>query len=215
MKLLFYYTWFAALILTTTCKKKRNSIPFELYYKMDIDRGANKKLNPRTTATIPFNHNQIFDPFLSSKDHRNSKKANFSKGSFHKLQVHVLDSIHTKMNIQVRKEKKEKYIQAFPVIIENTASLKSMNLPLHRGCALIIQQMKTKNNKWIDIENRTKEKLGDFYYKIKPKQYIYTKTPIYSGKDSVEIRIKLVLGDTAIYSNTYKSTVPNWIKRKE
>ena len=182
MKLLFYYTWFAALILTTTCKKKRNSIPFELYYKMDIDRGANKKLNPRTTATIPFNHNQIFDPFLSSKNHRNSKKANFSKGSFHKLQVHVLDSIHTKMNIQVRKEKKEKYIQAFPVIIENTASLKSMNLPLHRGCALIIQQMKTKKTSGLTLKTEQKKSLGIFITKSNPSNTFTPKPPFIQGK---------------------------------
>lgn len=215
MKILRYLPYSIAVLLLVMCKNEKSSIPFELYHKMDIDREEENKLNPRTTVSIPFSYNQIFDPFLSLKENRNSQKADFLKGNSHKLKIHVLDSITTKMNVTQRKGRKERFVKAFPVIIENIASLKTMSLPVHRGCAVLIQQMKTKKNTWIDIEKRTKEKLGDFYYQIKPKQYIFTKIPIYEGNDSVELRVKLELEETEIYSNSYFSTVPNWIKKKQ
>lgn len=203
------------IVFATNCKNKKKKVPFELYFKMDIHQGVEKQLNPKTTVTIPFSYNQIYDPFLSTKKKKNNQKSGFKKGSTAELKIHVLDTVESEMNIQIRKKKQPNFVKAYPVIIENKAKLSSMYLPLHRGCAVIIQQIKTTKNKWIDIENQTKEKLGDFYYQIKPKQYIYTKTPIYSGNDSVELRIKLVVGDSNYFSNSYKSTVPKWIKRKE
>jgi len=197
------------------CKKEKVKIPYELYYKMDIDKESKNQISPRSTLVIPFAYNQIYDPFLSAKKNRNSQKSGWKKGKHAQLRVIVLDSVQSKMNVQKRKQNQSNYIMAYPVIIENTAKLNSMQLPLHRGCALIVQQLKTKEKGWIDIENVTKEELGDFYYQIKPKQYIYTKTPIYKGTDSAELRIRLLAGDSNYYSNSYKSSVPNWIKRKE
>ncbi len=196
------------------CAKKKEKTPYELYYKMDIDRKINYQIKPRTTVTIPFAYNQIYDPFLSSKKNKNNQKAGWRKSKKSTVKIVVLDSIHTKMNSQLRKQKEAKYAKAYPVIIENTARQGSVNLPLHRGCALIIQQIKTKDKGWVDIEVKTKEKLGDFYYQIKPKQYIYTKTPIYAGTDSAYLRIRLPIGDSNYFSNSYKSSIPSWIKKK-
>lgn len=214
MKNLIYFLTISACILLLNCTEKKEKIPFELYYKMDIWQKTDKQLNPRTTLTIPFSHNQIYDPFVSVKKKANNQKSSFEKRESGGLAVYVLDTIQSRMNAQTRKQKRPDYIKAYPVIIENTKQRNSSYLELHRGCALIIQQIKTDKNQWIDIEKKTKEKLGDFYYKIKPKQYIYTKTPIYRGADTVELRIKLISGDSIYYSNPYKGSVPKWIKRK-
>lgn len=125
-----------------------------------------------------------------------------------------MDTIKTNINVTTRKSRREKFAQGLPVIIENNSQKKTMSIPLHKGCAKLIQEAKNKHNEWVKIENFTKEKIGDFYYKISPMEYIYTKIPVYEGSDTTSFRVALMFEDTTLYSNTFTSTLQKWMLRK-
>ena len=180
---------------------------------MDKVKVVDRKFRPRKKVTIPFSYNQIYDPFIRKSKGINSK-AQYEKGLWTNLKIKVLDSITTNINVTSRKGRRKKIVKGFPVIIENTSTTRTMSIPLHRGCAKIIQEALDKKNEWVEIEHFTKEKIGDFYYEIPPYQYIYTKIPIYEGRDTTTFRLGLLLDDSTFYSNTYVSTIQQWMLRK-
>lgn len=206
-KILFSLT---LLILSFGCKNPTIKKPYSLFFEMDKGVLVEKKVNFRKKATIPFHSNQIYDPFFSNNK-KGRSKSTFEKGIQDSLHIVVIDTVISRINIEKRKNRNEELRQAFGVIIENKDKKKYNYLPLHRGCAVLIQQAQQKNGNWVDLETKHIEKIGDYYYKIKAKQYVYTKIPIYKGSDSATMRVKLELEDTIIYSNLYKSTVPNWV----
>ena len=72
----------------------------------------------------------------------------------------------------------------------------------------MVQEALNKEMKWVEIEYLTKEKMGYYSYKVFPREYMYTKIPIYQGDIKTKLRVKLQLNDsTTIYSNTYKGYV--------
>ncbi|MDB4088943.1 hypothetical protein N9544_04885 [Flavobacteriales bacterium] len=194
------------------CKGEEKKIAFEEYYKLDIGIKTDKLYSPKKKATIPFHYNQIYDPFRHN-DSINIKKSVFEKGKYNKLRVIVLDTVQTTINVTKRKKRIE-IVSGIPVIIRNKAIKNTNHLLTHRGGAIIIQEAKNKKGKWVEIENLTKEKIGNFYYKIKPKEYIYTKVPLYKGTFETTFRIKLKLDNKKyIYSNEYKGMIQNWMIR--
>ena len=198
------------LTLLVCCNKEKKGIDYSLYEKMDQAPQAEKKFHPKKKAKVPFSYNQIFDPFIKRKKGRN-ENLTYEKGLWTNIKITVIDSLKTNINVGLRKSKKARWVQGFPVIIENTSKSRTMSLPVYRGCAKIVQEAKNKNQEWIEIERFTKEKLGNFFYKIAPQQYIYTKIPIYEGKDSTTFRVRLILEDTIFYSNSYKSSIQRWM----
>ncbi len=205
--------WFILILVLVTSCKDGDVTDYTLFSKMDKVEMTEKKLRPRKKVTIPFSFNQIYDPFLKTKKGVNNK-AVYEKGDWKQIRITVLDSIVSSMVVTGRSSTREKLVQAFPVIIENTAKKKTMAIPLHRGCAKIIQEAQNNEGEWIKIENLTKEKIGEFFYQIHPKQYVYTKAPIYFGHDSATFRISMALDDTTFYSNNYRSTIQKWMLRK-
>lgn len=177
---------------------------------MDAGVNSNHLFSPRKKSTIPFAYNQIYDPFIknfTSKIHKSS----FESGTKSSLELIILDTVRSAINVALRK-KKEKWVQAIPVIIYNNSSIDTNFLYLQRGSAILIQEIKNMDNEWIEIENITKEKIGKFYYKIAPKQYVYTKIPIYKGNLLCEMRIKLITSDsTNIISNEFKGKIKKWM----
>ena len=179
---------------------------------MDKIEIVKNKFKPRKKAIVPFTYNKIYDPFIKKRNGRNIKST-YKKGLWANLKVTVIDSVTTNINITSRVGKKKKFAQGFTVIIENTSLKKTMSLPLYRGCAKIKQEALDKNNDWIGIEKLSKEEIGDFYYEIPPYNFIYTKVPIYRGSHTTSFRVCLMLNDTSIYSNVYKSTIQKWMLR--
>lgn len=208
-----FFLILGGLVLILGCTKEKKGVDYSLYNKMDRVKLVDKVLRPRKKSVIPFHYNQIYDPFIKKNKGINTK-ANYKKGLWTELNIIVLDTIKTNINVASRKSSRPNKVQGFPVIIENESDKRTMSVPLHRGCAKIIQEAKNKEGDWVEIEDYTQEKLGNFYYQIPPKQFIYTKIPIYYGKDTTEFRVGLVLEDTTFYSNTYKSTVQKWMLRK-
>jgi hypothetical protein len=200
------------LIIFFSCEQEEKKIDYTLYSRMDKVEVTENKLRLRKKAAIPFTFNQIYDPFIKIKKGRN-KKSVFEKGAWKHLKVSVLDSALTNINVTNRKGKIEKFTQGFPVIIENISKKETMFLPLHRGCAKIIQEAFNNKNEWVEVESYTKEKVGDFYYQISPFQYVFTKVPVYYGDDSTIFRVALIMDDTTIYSNEYRSTIQQWMLR--
>ena len=210
MKKLILY--FFCLFFLSQCKVEENKIAFEEYYKLDIGIKTDELYSPRKRATIPFHHNQIYDPFKHN-DSSNVVKSVFKKGKYNKLKIIVLDTTKTSINITTRK-KRLKIVSGIPVIIKNKAIKNTNHLLLHKGSAILIQEAKNKNGEWKEIENLTKEKIGNFYYKINPKEYIYTKVPRYKGTFETTFRIKLKLdNEKYIYSNEYKGIIQGWMIR--
>ncbi|MGB1039947.1 MAG: hypothetical protein ACPGVD_03665 [Flavobacteriales bacterium] len=208
---LFSIISFSLLLLAINCKEEKQT-NFDRYRLMDKSPSAEKLFNPSKKTTIPFIYNKIYDPFLDSMSHQ---KASYQSGNVQYLKIHVIDSTTSSLNVGGRK-RKEKIVKGFSVIIENTSGKDTMYLPLHRGGAVLIQEVKTKDkkNQWKPIENPSQEKIGQFYYKIYPKEYIYTKIPIYKGKSISTFRVKLELNDsTTIYSKEYESSLKNrWLR---
>ncbi len=200
------------IVLLFSCKGEEIQ-DYSLYSKMDKVEETEKKLRPKKKVTIPFGFNQIYDPFLKTKKGVN-KKAVYEKGECRGIKITVLDSITSSIVVTGRLSTRKKLAQAFPVIIENISKKKTISIPLHRGCAKIIQEAQNDKNEWIAIENLTKEKIGEFFYQIYPNQYVYTKAPIYYGTDSATFRISMALDDTTFYSNTYRSSIQKWMLRK-
>ena len=179
---------------------------------MNKKESVEKLFNPSKKASIPFTYNQIYDPYLTKKS---IQKSTYQTGRVDQLNLHIIDSAFSSMNVGGRK-RKESIVKAFSVIIENTSESDTMFLPLHRGGVILIQEVKTKDkkNQWKLIENPSQEKIGQFYYKIYPKEYVYTKIPIYKGKSISTFRAKLELNDsTTIYSKEYESTLNSrWLR---
>ena len=205
--------WFILLLVFVFSCKEEQIQDYSLYYKMDKVVFTEYKLRPRKKVIIPFSFNQIYDPFIKTKKGFNNK-ATYEKGKWRGIKITVLDTIITSMTVTGRVSKRKKIAQAFPVIIENITKKTNVTVPLHRGCANIIQEAQNNKGEWVAIENFTNEKIGGFYYKIYPKQYVYTKTPIYYGTDTTSFRISMALDDTTYYSNTYESTIQKWMLRK-
>lgn len=204
--------YIVCLFFLIQCKDEENANPYEEFYKMDIGTETGKLFSPRRKATIPFQYNQIYDPFKTN-DSIQLIKSVFEKGKYNKLKIIVLDTTTTSINVSTRKSRK-KIVAGIPVIIRNKAIKNTNHLLLHRGGAIMIQEVKNKKGEWKVIENMTKEKIGNFYYKINPKEYIYTKVPRYKGTFETTFRIKLKLDDdTYIYSNEYKGMIQNWMIR--
>ena len=210
MKKLILY--FFCLFFLFQCKGEENKVAFEEYYKLDLRIKIDKLYAPRKKATIPFHHNQIYDPFKDN-DSSNFMKSVFKKGKYNKLRIFVLDTTKTSINVTKRKKRSE-IVRGIPVIIKNKAIKNTNHLLLHRGSAILIQEAKNKKGEWKEVENLTKEKIGNFYYKINPKEYIYTKVPRYKGTFETTFRIKLKLDDEKyIYSNEYKGIIQGWMIR--
>jgi len=194
------------------CKEEESTIAFEEYYKLDIGIKTDKLFSPRKKAKVPFHYNQIYDPFITN-DSIQTVKSVFEKGKYNKLRIVALDTTNTSVNVSIRK-KRSKIVSGIPVIIINKAIKNTNYLLLHRGCAILIQEAKNKKGEWKEVERLTKEKIGNFYYKIEPKEYIYTKVPRYKGTFETTFRIKLKLDDEKyIYSNEYKGMIQNWMIR--
>ncbi|MEN8927828.1 MAG: hypothetical protein ABF258_02080 [Flavobacteriales bacterium] len=208
-KLILYLLSF---ILLAHCKEEEAKIGFSEFYKMDLAPETNKLFSPRKKATVPFHYNQIYDPFKTN-DSIQVVKAVYNKGKHNKLKIIVLDTNKTTVNVTNRK-KREKIVLGIPVIIKNKAIKNTNYLLLHRGGAMLTQEAKNKKGEWVEIEKLTKEKIGNFYYKIKPKEYIYTKVPRYRGTFETTFRVKLKIDDNQfIYSNEYKGMIQNWMIR--
>lgn len=203
---------FLIVIALFACKKEEKRTDYSLYAKMDKVEFTENKLRPRKKMMVPFTFNQVYDPFKQTKKGVN-KKAGYEKQGGDFLKMSVLDTIITSMNATGRNSLKEKRTQAFPVIIENTHKKETTSIPLHRGCARIVQEAMNDKNEWIEIEIMTKEKIGDFYYEISPYHYLYTKIPIYEGNETTTFRLKMELEDTTIFSNSYISTIQKWMIR--
>ena len=205
----FYPILFICFIFFANCKEETEQ-NYDRYFLMDKSQPTETLFNPSKKATIPFTYNQIYDPFLTPESIR---KSVYEPGKTGSLILHVIDSITSSINVGGRK-RKEKIVKGFPVIIENTSEIDTMHLPLHRGAVILIQEVKNDENIWKPVEHESKEKLGQFYYKISPKEYIYTKIPIYKGKSKVPFRVKIQLNDsTVIYSKEYGSTINNrWLR---
>ena len=197
--------------LNFSCKKENKKTPYAEYFKLDITESTEKLFAPKKKATIPFAYNKIYDPFLNEDS--TITKSVYEKGKHNKIKITVLDTVVTSINVASRK-KNEKYTQGLPVIIENTAKLRSKHLLLHRGGALIIQEVLNTKGKWIPIEHKTKEKIGNYYYLLLPKKYIYTKVPKYKGTEKTKFRVKLFLDEeTVVYSNEYEGNIQKWMLR--
>jgi hypothetical protein len=210
MKKLILY--FFCLFFLFQCKGEENKNAFEEYYKLDVGMMTDKLYSPKRKATIPFHYNQIYDPFKHN-DSTNVIKSVFKKGKHNKLKIIVLDTVKSSINVTKRKRRLE-IVSGIPVIIKNKAIKNTNLLLLHRGSAIMVQEVKNKKGHWIEIENLTKERIGYFYYKINPKEYIYTKVPRYKGTFETTFRIKLKLDDKKyIYSNEYKGMIQNWMIR--
>lgn len=194
------------------CKGEEKKIRFEEYYKLDIGIKTNKLYSPKRKATIPFHNNQIYDPFKKN-DSTSIIKSVFEKGKYNKLRIIALDTVKTNINVSKRKKRTE-ITCGIPVIIRNKAIKNTNHLLLHKGGAILIQEAKNKKGEWIEIEKIANERIGNFYYKIKPKEYIYTKVPLYKGTFETTFRIKLKLDENKyIYSNEYKGMIQNWMIR--
>lgn len=198
------------LILLTNCSNERE-ISFQEYYDLDKVEKVDKVFSPKKTPTIPFPYNKMYDPFILEDS--TERKAIFEEGKHDKLTIIVLDSVETSLNVAARK-KREKTVKGIPVLIVNTATRKVNSLLLHRGGALLIQEAKDKRGNWVEVERLTQEKMGKFYYQIKPRKYVYTKIPVYKGTIKTTFRVKLFLGKSDfIYSNEYPGMIQSWMLR--
>lgn len=177
---------------------------------MNIGNNIDKLYSPKKKATIPFYKNQIYDPFKKN-DSINSIKSVFEKGKNNRLKIIVLDTVESTINVTTRK-KRELIVKGIPVIIKNNAIKNTNHLLLHKGGAIIIQEAKNKKGEWKEVEKYSNGEIGNFYYKIKPKEYIYTKVPRYKGTFETTFRIKLKLDDKKyIYSNEYNGMIQHWM----
>lgn len=198
------------LILLTNCGNERE-ISFQEYYDLDRVEKVDRIFSPKKTPKVPFPHNKMYDPFILEDS--TERKAIFEGGKHDKLTIIVLDSVETSLNVASRK-KREKTVKGIPVLIVNTDNHQVNSLLLHRGGALIIQEAKDKLGNWVEVERLTTEKMGKFYYQIKPRKYVYTKIPIYKGTVKTTFRVKLILSESDfIYSNEYPGMIQNWMIR--
>jgi hypothetical protein len=206
MKVLIYSL--SILLLLISCKEVMKKKMYEEYFDMDITQSSEHVLKTKRKFKVPFHNNQVYDPFA-----RKTKSIWYEKGCFNTTEkvvipkLIVLDNQNTTINTSKRK-KKNRLSQGLPLIIENRTSRDTVYIPLFRGKLPIIQEALNNKMKWVEIEYLTKEKMGYYNYKIFPKEYLYTKIPIYQGDIKTKLRVKLQFNDsTTIYSNTYKGYV--------
>jgi len=140
--------WFILLLVFVFSCKEEQIQDYSLYYKMDKVVFTEYKLRPRKKVIIPFSFNQIYDPFIKTKKGFNNK-ATYEKGKWRGIKITVLDTIITSMTVTGRVSKRKKIAQAFPVIIENITKKTNVTVPLHRGCANIIQEAQNNKGEWV------------------------------------------------------------------
>ena len=200
------------LFLIFSCKKTEVKT-YSKYFDLDKNPKTENYFKSKKKAKIPFTYNQIYDPFLKPKENENNAKLTFEKKHSNTIQLIVLDTVETSINVGFRK-KKNKIVKGFPVIIENISEKDTAHFPLFRGTALFIQEAKNTKGEWQEIERIGKEKLGFSYYKIYPKEYIYTKIIKYEGDFETQFRVKMQMNDSVvIYSNEFTGKVRKWFLR--
>lgn len=162
----------------------------------DIEVTTNEEpLQSLRKRKIPFFYNSIIDPFhLKHKSGINKSTYEFKPGGLAK--IYLLKHFSFTMDA-APKERPEQLAKALPVIIQNDHPSDTLFLKLFQGKAIIIQEAKHKEE-WKDIERISNSKMGYYYYKIYPKEYIYTKIPVYQGKIKTKIRAKVHINDSTV-----------------
>lgn len=208
MKGFIYSLIILLLFASCTPEAKKKKRLYEEYFDMDITLPTEHILKTKRKYRVPFHNNQVYDPFA-----RKTKSVWYEKGCFKTMdtvitpKLVVLENKKTTINTSKRKRKK-RLSKGLPLIIENKTKLDTILIPLFRGTLPIVQEALNEDMKWVEIEYLTKEKMGYYSYKIFPREYLYTKIPLYEGDYKTKLRVKLQLNDsTIIYSNTYKGFV--------
>ncbi len=209
---LIHYIFFIVFI-SLSCKKKKEQIikykPLSYFYEYDISPVIQKKLSPKKKQKVPFEYNLIYDPFLKNNSPEALTKSTYWYKAGGTPEVKLMKKKESIVNI-AKRGKKPDFRKAYPILIENNHEKDTLYLKLFRGKMLIMQEsFHEKKDKWIAMEYFAKEKMGYYYYKIYPKEYIYTKVPIYEGKAKKELRIKVIINDsTTQYLPTFEGSIP-------
>jgi hypothetical protein len=85
------------------------------------------------------------------------------------------------------------------------ATKDTVNIPVQDGRIKIVQQAKNKSGEWQDIDNFINSFCGNSYYTVElaPNEFQIFATPIFKGQFRTQLRFKLELGKSKIYSNIY------------
>ena len=193
----FFLIYISFIILTASfwgCKKKVRPNVLEKFYTLEVTTNE-EPLKSLRKRKIPFFYNSIIDPFhLKHKTGLSKSTYEYKPGGSAK--VYLLKNFSFSMNTALR-ERKEELSKAFPLIIQNVHPTDTLFLKLFQGKAIIIQEALHKK-KWKDIERKAQSKMGYYYYKIYPQEYIYTKIPVYQGKINTKVRAKVHINDSTI-----------------
>lgn len=191
------------LLIAFSCKeenKKANQIKDKvvrhaLFYEYEEVSEA-KPLNTKRKRKTPFFYNSFVDPFTQKHDSLGLSKSSFKFKSGGKAKVYLLKDYKQRMDISAR-ERSFDSVGAYPIIIENINETDTLYLKVFKGKVLTrLEAFDEKRKRWRFIERATTEKLGYYYYKIHPKEYIYTKVPVYEGSIKTRIRANVIINDT-------------------
>lgn len=193
----FFFLYILLLILTTffsSCKEKESPHVLERFYTLEVTTNE-EPLKSLRKRKVPFFYNSIIDPFhLKHKTGLSKSTYEYKPGGSAK--VYLLKNFSFSMNTAIR-ERKEELSKATPLIIQNDHPTDTLFLKLFQGKAIIIQEALHKQ-KWKDIERMAQSKMGYYYYKVYPNEYIYTKIPVYQGKIKTKVRAKVYINDSTI-----------------
>lgn len=188
-------------------KKKNNYLEFHL-----MDRVDDMILEPyeiKTAKTIPYDRNSIYDPFVKkiNPEAINKTSFEFKKGGL--AHIKFLSKRESYIDVSSSNSYESKIRKAYPLIIENLSETDTLYLKLFRGNVLVFQEAEAKHNKWVTIDRLTSEKMGYYYYKVYPQEYIYTKIPVYKGDFKTNLRAKIYINDSTVFrTKEFEGSIP-------
>lgn len=206
---------FGLILLFFSCSEEVEKKKHLEYYLMDTVEGLD--LEPykiKKKKKAPYHSNCIYDPFIKKHAHDVSNKTSytFKKGGL--ANITFLPKRKSFINVGIRKSSKENLKLAYPIIVENISQEDTLYVKLFRGKMLIFQEALSKKKKWEPVEYINTEKMGYYYYKIYPNEYIYTKIPVYEGDYKTKLRAKIFLNDSTIFTTKkFKGSIPTRMAR--
>lgn len=201
---------FTFCLFVTSCREKKKKNDFKEYYLMDqVKISGIEPYQIKRKPRIPYTNNSIFDPFVKKNSIQGRAKSTFKFKKGGLANIKFLSKDTSLIDVANRNAYHEKIKLAYPIIVENLSETDTLYLKLFRGKMILNQEAKNKKDKWVSIEKNTVEKMGYYYYKIYPEQYIYTKTPRYKGDFITDLRVKIIINDSAIYTTKqFKGSIP-------
>lgn len=205
----------AFLLFSCTEEEKKEKKKHLEFYLMDSIEGMElKTYKIKRKKKSPYFNNLIYDPFIHkhAKEAANKTSFTYKKGGL--AHIKFLPKRTSYIDVSPRKTREPMLRKAYPIIIENISKKDTLYIKLFRGKLLIFQEALSKKQEWKPIEYATKEKMGYYYYKIFPNEYIYTKIPVYEGDYKTTLRAKVFLNDSTVFTTkNFNGSIPKRLAR--